>query len=148
MGALATAPQPDLNSFIVLPRLPEGCVSFIVPDERHEPHLHVGDVAVVDPDDRKPDHGDLFLVQWEGGRKQIVETRRFSRPGSIVGWDGASEYWQLCWNMEMRSIDGGASRTTRWADGPYPADHVMPKILGRVVAIMHSAFEDRLRVAA
>lgn len=142
------AQQPGLPAFIVLPRLPEGCASFIVPDNRNEPHLHVGDVAVIDPDDRTPDHGDLFLVQWNDGHKQIVETRRFSRPDSIVGWDGVTEYWQLCWDMEMRSVDGEASRTTRWADGPYSTDNTRQKILGRVVAILQPAFEGPVKITA
>lgn len=142
------APQPGLRAYIILPRLPEGCASSIVPDDRAEPHLHAGDVAVIDPDDRTPDHGDLFLVQWTDGRQQIVETRRFKNSGAIVGWDGVTEYWQLCWSMKMWSVDGSASRAMRWADGPYSTEHVASKIVGRVVAIVQPAFEGPIREVA
>lgn len=134
----AIAQQPDLRAYIVLPRLPEGCLSFIVPDDRAEPHLHAGDIAIIDPDDREPDHGDLFLIEFNGGRRQVADIRRHPH---------MREAWSACWQMPMRSIDG-ASRSMPWHDGPYPTRTMREKLVGRVVGILQPAYEEPLKEAA
>lgn len=131
--------QPDLRAFIVLPRLPEGCLSFIVPDDRAEPHLHAGDIAIVDPDDREPDHGDLFLIQFNGGRQQVVEIRRHPR---LAG------FWSPHWGMTIQTLDGRHMKVVGWSDGPYSTDHMREKLIGRVVGILQPAFDGPMRELA
>ena len=143
-----TAQQADLRAYIVLPRMPEGCVSHVIPDSRAEPHFHVGDIAIVDPDNRTPDHGDMFLIEWSNGGRQVVEIRRFPKPEAIVGWNGVDEYWRLHWKAALTSIDGGKSKVVDWGDGPYSTAHLAPKIVGCVVGILQPAYEEPMRVAA
>lgn len=146
--ATATIQQPDLRAYIVLPKVPEDCLSFMVPDDRMEPFLHAGDIAIIDPADREPDQGDLFLIQWNDGGRQVVEIKRHPKPENIVGWDGTTDYWQACWGMTMRSLGGENEVTMRWGDGPYSTFHLTDKLVGRVVGLLQPAFVEPLRIAA
>ena len=75
--ALPTPQQPGLRSFIVYDALPAGHAAYPVMDNRNEPHLHVGDIVVVDPNDTMPSDGELFLMEWKSapGRPCSRSTR-------------------------------------------------------------------------
>lgn len=137
----ASAQQPGLSSFLVCDRLPEGCVTYPVLDRRHEPLLKVGEWVIVDPEDREPRGGELFVIQWQsGGAPSVVELQQmrscslwavgarhrgtnakalvFGQPGEIVG------------------------------DFGYRSEQLAERLLGRVVGILEPAFDAPTREIA
>lgn len=71
---MTSALQLGLRPFIVFDQVPRGCVVYAVPDNRQMPLLHAGEWVIVDPADRRPVEGELFVIQWQsGGGPRIVE---------------------------------------------------------------------------
>jgi hypothetical protein len=160
MGMTGIVQQPSLRSFIVCERLPQGCVAYPVTDGQNEPHLRPGDLAIIDPTDRQPAVGELFVIEWQSGGTDIVETwttalRAGSGPhGEMID--------TVCWKVggacRPRSYDEmiawlEAGRCGGWVDGPFategPRAGVLEKKLrGRVVGILKPEFSEALRLSS
>lgn len=126
--ALPTPQQPGLRSFIVYDELPAGCLPFLVETDDVEPHIRCGEYAIVDPTDRDPVAGELFLWQWSSGAHSIVETMQLANwPGWMVGGTKVRELVTLSGKSVGRPI--------RWMDGPWPESVVEERLIGRVVGI-------------
>lgn len=141
-----TPQQPGLRSFIVYDQIRESDLVFEVTGEEADPHLQPGDFALVDTTDREPNQGELFLVEFMNGRRQICET--VERFGCYVQ-NGVSEeknLWWLRWKMNIRSLSGAVNDRATYADGPYDTTQVTGKIVGKVVGIYEPDF--RLQLAA
>lgn len=135
--------QPGLRSFIIYTQLPDGCFAHEVEDNRSEPHLRNTEFAIIDPNDAAPLHGDLFLIEFSGGRRSIVELRS----EDMIASDGERLLaWTAYWQMEMASASGETIRTSRWGDGPYREADIALKLVGRVVGILEPDFRTRLRL--
>ena len=67
--------QPQLRALTPFKRLPVDHKTFKVTRDGAEPHLNVGEFAVVDTTDREPQHGELYLIQWSGGSREIVHVK-------------------------------------------------------------------------
>jgi hypothetical protein len=78
MATILQPQQPDLRAFVLYDRLPVGCTAYPVNDNRNAPHLRVGDIAVIDPSDRDPAAGELFVIDRGEDSSGIVETWRMS----------------------------------------------------------------------
>ena len=122
--------QPGLRSFIVYDTLPDGMAAFRLPDDRLDPHLRAGEFAVIDPGDREPMHGELFLVQFTSGPSPPRIFEAFQLPGR--------ETWGV---RETRlapilSLTGKVlSKPIRWGDFGYTREHLERLIIGRVIGI-------------
>lgn len=136
--------QPDLRSFIVMDQLPPSCVSYEVESNEVTPHLRTGDFAVIDTSDREPVNGELYLIEWQSGRRQLVEVRRFARPECLAGWDGVTEYWSFCWWKSVHDLRGNDVDMPRWQDGPYRTECATSRIVGQVVGIYQPDFRKLL----
>ena len=129
-----------MRSFIVSDWLPIGHEVVEITTEDVAPHLHSGDFAIVDPSDREPAHDELFIVQWNSGRRAPVIIRQME--------NGGATHWKACmWNT-FSSADSSLSRRVMWFDGPYELEGMRQKIIGRIVGIYQPDFRAQLRIAA
>lgn len=148
---MSAALQPGLRSFIVYGELPAGCFAFEVPDDTSAPHLRAGEFVVVDPVDKEPAEGELFVITWKSSidrRAEIVQMDL--RKGRFVFADGVRDAWR--WYVgapaprELTTLAGqpvGPAR--RWVDGPYDDDYLRDISHGKIVGILEPDF--RLQIA-
>ncbi|MCL8385862.1 hypothetical protein [Xanthobacter aminoxidans] len=149
--------QPELRVLPVFDEVPTGHMTMRVEDESFHPHLRRGEFAVIDLEDREPAHREIFLfafADWKAERgyaHALVEAR--SRPayyGRPKGWAdcgpgfcfGPAEGFEPCraWSVASWSTAaGGGGRApdgvARLADGPFRADALARKLVGRVVGV-------------
>lgn len=116
--------------------------TFLVTDDGSEPHLKRGEYAVIDTTDRTPQHGELYLIQYKSGqrsRRLVCVTRDFinitgpGAPDSEVWWCGDLRGWRQVSGFRDVKVFGGMS------DGPYLADNLEAKLVGRVVGFAESS---------
>lgn len=53
-----------MRALEIFSRVPPGCVLHLQDDGSHEPHVHTGEWAVVDPTDTNVVTGELYLIGW------------------------------------------------------------------------------------
>lgn len=157
MATVLQPQQPDLRAFIVHDRLPAGCIAYPVTDEKNAPHLRPGDIAIVDPSDCLPSTGELFVIEWQSGGTDIVET--WSQTMKAACGPKGKVIDTVCWKVaasaRSRSYADTVDRLRRggfvgWVDGPYPtegpyAGALNRKLRGRVIGILEPAFAEPLR---
>jgi hypothetical protein len=68
--ALTFTHQPELRALTLYDRLPPSHATFRVPDDASEPHLKEGEYAVIDQSDRELQHGEVYLIQYDSGRRR------------------------------------------------------------------------------
>lgn len=59
-------PQQEFRALTVFPDIPLGYFPQLVGNRHHEPHLNMGEWAVVDPSDRDLQFGELHLFKFPG----------------------------------------------------------------------------------
>jgi hypothetical protein len=149
---MSVVPQPDLRSFIVYSAPPAGCFTFEVPDDTSVPHLRAGEFVVVDPADREPAEGELFVITWKSSFDRKAEiVQMYLRKGRFGFPDGVRDAW--LWYVgapaprELTTLAGqpvGLAR--RWVDGPYHDDYLRDISHGKIVGIVEPDF--RRQIAA
>jgi len=146
----ASAQQPGLRSYIVFDHIPDGCIAVEVVDRSAAPHLNRGDFVLVDTADREPAHGEHSVIRWSSGEMQVVDLRlKPGRYGACI--DGKYEFdalWWAQWQGAMYRLDGRAAEVSTWGDGPYRAEQLAEKLVGKVVGIYQPNFMPVLRPAA
>jgi hypothetical protein len=134
-AALPAAPivSGEYRALTLFDAAPEGHILWPVQDESADPHLKPGEYGVIDTADRQPVAGELFLIEWNSGRRSYVQTnvRRFG--GDPV------------WMTDPLNRPRGAEELQRWlrerrpiytSDGPYPVEYLACKLVGRVVGVV------------
>ena len=152
MGALSQAPQPGLRSFIVYDHIPAGCIAFEMQNDDFDPHIRLGDFALIDTNDRDPIHEEFFLIDWksrhEDNRYELAMlTLRAGRYGTDAGKCEPGFLWFLSsYNPTQHFSLAGKPilPPIRWADGPYQEEQAIERILGRVIGIYQPDFRPRL----
>jgi hypothetical protein len=146
---MSGAQQPGLRSFIVYDELPAGHVAHVLRGGEADPHIMPGEVAVIDPAQREPAERELFLIQFQARRpeeadrhRRIVEARQ-----DFGGWMVAAVAGQAVINLATGRPLEGRDRVRLW-DGPYPADYLANMLLGSVVGILKTTFEEPRRAAS
>jgi hypothetical protein len=122
-----------IRALTLFETLPPGYKIFRIVDDASAPHLVEGEFAVIDSIDREPQHGELFLIQWDWGprRRGIVQLRT-----EIVSFlDGPAPAWWVSQLAGFRRVGScsGVPLMQGLSDGPYRAGHLRSKLLGRVV---------------
>ena len=135
---------------------PEGCGTIPVPDDAFAPHLKAGELAVIDPDDREPAAGEIYVVKISrpredcGYRLAIVQLRP-SR-GRIVDPSDPDGEGEVGWSMHFQisrpqpalklyaTPEEAARNVSAFTicDGPFAADGIRNKTVGRVIGVMLS----------
>lgn len=156
LPAIPPAPfehQPELRALTVFGELPAGHMTVRVEDDSFHPHLRRGEFAVIDLEDREPAHREIFLFAFEDWKAEsgyshiLVEAR--SRPayfGRPKGWAdcgpgfsfGPAEGFEPCTSWSVASWSTAGQRghgESRLADGPFRAEALARKLVGRVVGV-------------
>ena len=129
----AVSPAQEYRALELMSQIPEGCALFPVMDEKSDPHLRRGEIAVVDTADREPRHGEVYVIQWSCGRRCITQLigpgfAGFSPPEKDHWWTGALTYRQSVPGLgELRMIDGPRSKSG-----------IRKALIGRVIGIFQS----------
>lgn len=144
-AASATSPG-EYRALLVVDHLPAGCIAVPVRDEFCAPHIRPGEFAVVDPTDREPVHGELFLGAWMGRlgpdgreRRWLAQTRMGEH--DILG-RGRVHLWSIYSLGGLRgqeAIDAlhvGSWSGFAWSSGPYDDGVLEEMLLGRVVGVI------------
>ncbi len=114
--------------------------TFLVKDDASDPHLRKGEYAVVDITDNDPQHGELYVIQYESGerRREIVQVRsaqlNITSPTaepSLVWWVGDLRGYRKANEVAFGDIPVFAGLS----DGPYQTEYLQSKLLGRVVGV-------------
>jgi hypothetical protein len=154
MATIARPQQPDLRAFIVYEDLPQGFVAYPVTDEANAPHLRPGDIAIIDPTDCEPAAGELFVIDWQSGGSDIVETwsQRMTAGCGPNGEMIDTVCWKVAGSNRSRSYDDAMERLRLgqpigWVDGPYAtegprAGALKRKLRGRVIGILEAAYAE------
>lgn len=129
-----------LPIYSVIPAL---CIGYVVTDNRTEPHIRFGEIAVIDTQDREPLAGELFLIRYNhplhaSGILKLVQIIRKTTPPF---GDEKSPFWAAPYAPQS---DVPGYGKLRMIDGPYDAKYLREKLVGRVIGIME-VFRDSLR---
>jgi hypothetical protein len=111
-------------------------------DEASAPHLRPGEFAVIDTEDRTPVNGELFLIEWTGGRRAIVETclrASWPRPDGTIPWCAGA--YNRPRSLEDLDRWRRLGRPLVSVDGPYSEEHLASKLVGRLVGVFSPSFE-------
>lgn len=152
MTVNTTALQPELRALMMFDTLPEGCIAFPVTDDYSLPHIRSGEFAVVDTRDTKPHNGELSVIQWQSGRRQICQTRI----STMFREDDGSPTWSVgslrrpdleSWLKSERDA-GRIAIYPGWSDGWFDGDHLQEKLVGAVIGIYQPNFEEPRRIVS
>jgi hypothetical protein len=145
---IATRQLQPLRALEMMRDPPAGCIAFPVTNSMCEPHLHCGEFAVVDTNDREPQHGEVYVIQYSNGREIVHISRRRGNGDGIVRWfAGNLAATLLSPEQKDATIKGivsdeiaspalGAFLSLCMSDGPYNSDHLREKLVGRVVGVL------------
>lgn len=154
MNALLNRPQQH-NTLNVYRTLPPHCIAFEVTDRHSLPFIEPGEVVVVDTEDRTPRVGDIYVIEWIGGRRNVSQARH-----SAAAWQKAG--CDLRWHVgsmrttapaEFEGWLAAAAEANRkgmvpqwcggWAEGPFSFDHLQSKLVGAVIGLYKPKKEGR-----
>jgi hypothetical protein len=130
-----TLPAQEYRALMPFDQLPKHHWTFAITSDDAAPHLKLGEFAVIDRSDKDLQHGELYLIQWEAGPRDVVQagSRMVAwekRPASVGWWVGALDRPR---NRDDVFEWWHAGKEVRMADGPYLEDHLRSKLIGRVV---------------
>lgn len=117
--------QPELRALSMLSSVPPVCMTVEAVDEAFEPHLHRGEFAVVDMSDRRPDHGELFVIAWETPLRITGHIFRL-----CVVARSTSGHWHV-----KHELPTGEREMGGLSEGPFSTDGLASKLVGRVVGV-------------
>jgi hypothetical protein len=144
--------QPEIRALTIYESLPPGYCTFRVKGDGSAPHLCQNEYAVIDTLDRDIQHGELYVIQHEGGRRSRwlaqarVDYLNITGPGaedSLVWWMGDLRGFR----RTDESFDG-IPVFAGMSDGPYITEHLQSKLIGRVVGVAFSPLHPFLAESA
>lgn len=143
--------QPELRALPTFDVLPEDCTAFLVTDDYSTPHIKSGEYVVVDTSDTVPRAGELYVIQWDSGRRIVCQANisaKFSTKNEIA-WSVGSlrRVDTLKWIEAQRKL-GKLLMYPGWSDGWYDTNHLQSKLVGAVIGIYTPDFEEPKRVIA
>jgi hypothetical protein len=118
------------HSLLVYSALPPCCILHLVQNEHSQPDFRPGEWAVIDTEDRSARNGDVYLIEWMGGRRNICRANHHppsSKPGA------------LCWMVS-------ALRKGLWTETAFPTAYLESKLLGAVIGIYQASEREHLRL--
>lgn len=144
MNALINRPQQH-NTLNVYRTLPPHCIAFEVTDRHSLPFIEPGEVVVVDTEDRTPRVGDIYLIEWIDGRRNVCQARHSSwqKDGEEPRWHvGSMRTTTRAEFEEWLTASNDASRRGMtpqwcggWTEGPFTLEHLESKLVGAVIGL-------------
>ena len=139
----------ETRALTVFDSIPAGCILLPVSDESCDPHLRVGEFALIDTQDREPQHGELYVI----GNKNIYDEMRYRicQVRAKTERDVRSRRWQAWyygplvpaafpakgyWTLEAAALQPLRLGLT---EGPMLLTGTRQKISGRVIGIYEAA---------
>ncbi len=146
--------RPEYRALMMFDELPPGCISFMSTDEYSVPHIRPGEFVVVDTIDRTPRDGEVYVIQWNGGRRNICQaSRRQSRRVNAVS--GEQDWYvgglsnprgRAAIDAAVQECIAAAREYPGWSEGPFAADGYLESILvGCVIGLYAPRFEEARR---
>jgi hypothetical protein len=134
--------NPIFRALTLFGVLPPEHVTFGVQEDGADPHLREGEFAVIDTTDRAAQHGELYVIQYDGldRPRKLVQLR-----AAQLNITGRGAEPSLCWWVsDLRGFRrkgdyggggnyGGIPEYTGLSDGPYTTEDLERKLIGRVV---------------
>lgn len=142
--------SPGLRAYLVLDALPAGARTFMVADEMAEPHIHLGELAIVDTNDRELQSGEIYLVRWSSGTERLMSVK-YRSTGWVGWWVGTAGQ---PWGRKRKpgeapiSMEKTIEVAQRWGlvDGPYTEEGLRSRLVGRVIGIYAASVEGPSRL--
>ncbi len=144
MSALINRPQQH-NTLNVYRTLPPHCIAFEVTDRHSLPFIEPGEVVVVDTEDRTPRVGDIYVIEWNGGSRNLCQARhsRWQKEGHPTVWNVGSmrttspyEFGEWLEKAKADQARGVVPVWTGgWTEGPFDIDHLESKLVGAVIGL-------------
>ncbi|MCJ2078705.1 hypothetical protein MKK68_24185 [Methylobacterium sp. E-016] len=138
------APQ-ELRALMLLSELPAGCILHPITDTRSAPHLRPGEFAIIDMQDREPQHGELFMIAYECGFSESGEVRRVVQTLSRAVRVLDERHDQVVAAFRWFAVAYDRSATV---EGPYRPGGIERALVGRVVGIFAPKREEPRRLPA
>jgi hypothetical protein len=141
----------EIRALTVFDSIPTGCTVLTVADDSCDPHLRVGEFALVDTMDREPQHGELYVI----GNKNVYDELRCSiyQVRTTIERDIRYRKWQAWWYGPLvpaalpakghSTMEAAMQRPLRMVltEGPMTVKGIREKIVGRVVGIYEAVHE-------
>jgi hypothetical protein len=141
----------EIRALTVFESMPAGCILQAVTDDSCDPHLRVGEFALVDTTDREPQHGELYVM----GHKNIYDELRCSihQVRATIERDIRYRKYQAWWYGPLVpaafpakghiTMEAAMQRPLRMVltEGPMILKGIREKIVGRVIGIYEAAQE-------
>lgn len=121
---------------------PDGMGEHLVPDAVLYPLVRPRETVVYDPEKRELVSGGVYVLQWGGGHRNVMQANKRS-----VG--SATDSWWI--DPINRPNLGQLTKITpsdcipvaHLSDGPYDPEHLQEKIVGTIVGILERGPDDR-----
>lgn len=123
----------DLRALMMFDTLPAGCKAMLVTDDYCAPHIRAGEFVVLDTADTTPRNGEVYVIQWIGGRTNVCQARV-----SEMASNGCGETMWAVGAIKQPGFRG-------WCDGWWKTDQLKEKLMGAVIGIYQPAFVEPLR---
>lgn len=140
MSALVSRPHQH-NTLNVYRTLPPHCIAFEVKDHHSMPFINPGEVVVVDTEDRTARVGDIYVIEWNGGSRNLCQARhsRWQKEGEPTLWNVGSMRVSRPEELEAWIAKANAGTipvwTGGWTEGPFTIEHLESKLVGAVIGI-------------
>jgi len=147
MSAFPVA-QPEYRALMMYDHVPDGCILHLVTDNKSYPHIRPGEFVVVDTLDRKVRHLETYVIEWNGGGRDVCEavSRQFNFSDPTIprrGWIVRS-ISGLRGKAIVEAFDHMQSgiavpdiQLFGWSEGPFRSDdgHLESKLVGCVIGL-------------
>lgn len=142
----------SIRALTVFDNIPAACFLQAVTDDSCDPHLRVGEFALVDTKDREPQHGELYVM----GHRNVCDELRCSihQVRTTIERDIRYRKWQAWWYGPLvpaafpskghATMDAALQHPLRMVltEGPMLLTGIRQKIVGRVVGIYEAKVEE------
>jgi len=153
----------EYRALMMFDHIPQGCITFPCTDEYFLPHIKPGEFVLVDTKDTTPRDGEVYVIQWQSGRRAICQASKTPsvhsrRPGET---DWSEQVQWIVHSLKRRSgkaFTAFLSDARReapspnsvvvlpgWSDGWFDTDHLQEKLVGCVVGLYAPVFEEPRR---
>jgi len=139
--------QPELRAYPLLDTIPLGHFAMKMEDTRMEPHIYLGECAVIDTGAREIEWGEVHLVMQSDGPIlwHIIKPPAFLNLKDPCGYLTVLNKPRWIRGPEGR-LETDFSRPVHISDGAMYLHALEPRILGRVVGIYETErFRERTR---
>lgn len=123
--------QPELRALELFDVVPAGHFALLVRDDRFEPHLNPGELAIVDTTDEERVRGELYVINLLGPPGSVQSKPRLR----IVEYEYDCEVGIWFAFGLKRDLRIGGLRY-RYHDGPLGFQHWPAYCQGRVIGVM------------